>query len=181
MRYTITSSQLNFLRKEGHVEFEDLYTSIELVSLKAILDQAGPANDSGRDLQRNNPPLLNALHTSRIGQLAADLFGKKRLRIVFTQYGPFFEGSFPLEQISSMTETCGGCVLDLQTGLTTFYSAQFPIDFSTLRPPYFLIVFATDKARYQLRDTDPCTHQLKRLGYGFGDQIKEETHPLIVK
>ncbi len=101
--------------------------------------------------------------------------------MAFTQYGPFFEGALPIEQITSMTETFGGCILDLQSGVTTFYSPQFPIDFTTLRAPYLFIVFATDKARYQLRDTDPCTHQLKRLGYGFGDLITEVTHPLIVK
>lgn len=177
MRYTITSTQLNFFRKEGHIEFEDLYSTIEIVSLKTLLEQI----QMGRDLERDNPPLLKALHLSRIGQLAADLFGKKRLRMAFTQYGPFFEGALPIEQITSMTETCGGCILDLQSGETTFYTPQFPIDFATLREPYFFIVFATDKARYQLRDTDPCTHELKKFGYGFGDLITEETHPLIVK
>jgi hypothetical protein len=101
--------------------------------------------------------------------------------MAFTQYGPFFEGALPIEQITSMTETFGGCILDLQTGEATFYSPQFPIDFATLQMPYLFIVFATDKARYQLRDTDPCTHELKKFGYGFGDLITEETHPLIVK
>ncbi|MBS0628614.1 MAG: hypothetical protein JSS30_00135 [Verrucomicrobia bacterium] len=181
MRYTITSTQLNFFRKEGQIEFEDLYSSIEIVTLKALLEQTLAVANTGRDLHRGNAPLLDALHTSRLGQVASGLFGKKRLRFVFTQFGNFFEGVRPIEQISSMTETCGGCVLNLHTGVATFYSAQFPLDFAKLEPPYLLVVFATDKARYRLQDSDPCTHLLKRLGYGFGDLITEETHPLIVK
>lgn len=181
MRYTITSSQLNFFRKEGQVEFEDLYSSIEIVSLKALLDQASAPTHSGRDLERDNPPLLSALHTPRLGQLAANLFVKKRLRIVFTQYGPFFEGTLPIETISSMSETCGGAIVNLATGVVTFYTAQFPLDFAALQTPYLFIVFATDRARYRLQESDPFTHQLKRLGYGFGDLITEETHPLIAK
>jgi len=181
MRYTINSSQLNFFRKEGQVTFEELYSNIEIVSLKALLDQARSVSGSSRDLQRDNPPLLSALHTSRLGQLAVGLFGKKRLRIAFTQYGQVVEGAAPIEQITSMTETCGGCIIDLQTGVTTFYNALFPIDFPSLQHPYLLVVFATDKARYRVQETDPHTHQLKRLGYGSGDQITEETHPLIAK
>jgi hypothetical protein len=181
MRYTITSSHLNFFRKEGQITFEDLYSSIEIVSLKALLDQARTVTKTGRDLHRDHPTLLSDLHTSRLGQLAAGLFEKKRLRISFTQYGAVSEGVIPIEQITSMTETCGGCIIDLQTGVTTFYSAQFPIDFGAIQDPYLLVVFATDKARYRLLESDPYTHQLKRMGYGFGDQITEETHPLIVK
>jgi len=181
MRYTITSSQLNFFRKEGEIAFEDLYSSSEVGSLKELLDVAKETKQSGRDLERDNPPLISALRPTRLGQLAAGLFDKKRLRIVFTQYGPFFEGSPSIEQISSMTDTRGGCILDLESGKATFYHSQFALDFASLKPPYLLVVFATDKARYRLQDSDPCTHQLKRLGYGVGDLITEETHPLIAK
>lgn len=181
MRYTITSTQLNFFRKDGKIEFEDLYSSTEIASLKELLDQAAPSSKTGRNLHRDNPPLFFALHASRLGQVGVALFGKKRLRIVFTQYGPCFEGTPAIEQISSMTETCGGCILDLQTGVVTFYNGQLPLDFSHAQTPYLLIVFATDKARYRIQESDPFTHELKRLGYGSGDPITEETHPLIAK
>lgn len=181
MRYTITSSQLNFFRKEGHVEFEDLYTTLEATTLNELLEGAKALKDATRDLQRENPPLLKALQTSRLGQVGAGLFRKQRLRIVFSQYGPYFEGTLPIEEISSMSETCGGCIIDLQSGSTTFYHAQHPIDFSSLATPYLLIVLATDKARYKYQESDPFTHQLKKLGYGFGDLITDDTHPLIAK
>lgn len=181
MRYTISSTHLNFFRKEGQISLEDLYSSDEIATLKALLDQARSVSGASRDLQRDNPPLLSSLHTPRLGQLGSGLFGKKRLRIAFTQYGAVVNGVVPIEQITSMTETCGGCIIDLQTGVTTFYNALFPIDFPALQDPYLLVVFATDKARYRVQETDPHTHQLKRLGYGSGDQITEETHPLIAK
>jgi hypothetical protein len=181
LRYSITSTQLNFLRKEGHIDFEDLYTSIEIAALKTLLDQAHTKIESGRDLHRENPQLLSDLHPSKLGQVAAALFGKKRLRIAFTQYGPLFKGTFTPEQLSSMTETCGGSILDLQTGAVTFYQADGPIDFTALHHPYLLIVFATDKARYRPQENDPYTHLLKRQGYGSGDLISDETHPLIHK
>jgi len=181
MRYTITSSQLNYFRKEGRVEFEDLYTVEEVESLKALLEAASVSSKATRDLQRENPPLLSALHTTRLGQLASGLCGKKRLRIAFTQYGPFFKTVTSLTEISSLTETCAGCIINLETGSTLFYQINLPIDFPALTMSYLLIVFATDKARYNLQEKDPCAHLLKKLGYGNGDLITEETHPLIIK
>lgn len=181
MRFTITSSQLNYFRKEGQIEFEDLYTVEEALSLRAQLDQAQTVTQSERDLQRDHPPLMSALHVSRFGQLATNLFRKKRIRIAFTQYSPRYEAPVAIEAISSFSETLGGCIINLQSGVTTFYQAQFPIDFPSIAFPYLLIVLASDRARYKLQETDPCTHLLKRMGYGFGDLITEETHPLIVK
>ncbi len=179
MRYTITSQQINYLRKEQQIELEGLYTVEQAHALKQLLDSA--QNSSGRDLHRENPPLISALYLSKLGQVASQLYGKKTLRLAFTQYTPFPLSTLPIKEISSFSQTCGGCLLDLETGTIFFYTADFPLDFPHIRKPSLFIAFSTNKARYTLQENDPHTHLLKKFGYAFGDLISDATHPLICK
>jgi len=179
MRYTITSSQLNHFRKEGFIDFEDLLEKEKLDTLKKLLDSEIVKNPTGRDLQRENLPLIHAMHFSRLCQIASALFRKNRLRIGFTQYQHFFENNASIEEISSLSETLGGCIIDLTSAVVSFYDSKSPIDFSKLKTSCLFIVFVSEKSRYKLQEKDPYTHLLKKLGYGFGDQLTDATHPLI--
>ncbi|MDN3506930.1 MAG: hypothetical protein P0S96_06845 [Simkaniaceae bacterium] len=194
MRYTITSQQFDFLRREQHIEFEGFYSPEEIATLKSQLDEARNKNATGRDLERGNEPLYKALKFSRLGQAVAALFNKKKLKVAFTQYYPPYQTIDALEDLSSVTELVGGALINLSSepmpdfpylpmeqGDVGFYKQEFPIDFSQLELPVLLIAFATEKARYKLQEKDPHTHLLKKLGYGFGDTLAEETHPLIIK
>lgn len=44
-----------------------------------------------------------------------------------------------------------------------------------------LIVYSVDKSLYKREELDPHIHNLKRLGYQFGDRLKKETHPLFTR
>lgn len=180
MRYAITSSQLSYLRKEGEIELEALFSPEEVGNLRHCIELAAAKSETGRDIQREDPPLLNALHLSHLGQIASGLFAKKSLRLAFTQYGPIFHNTISIKELSSISETCGGCTIDLESGNITFYTPDHPILFPELTP-YFFLAFATDKARYKLQEKDIHTHFLKKLGYGFGDLLTVKTHPLIAK
>ncbi len=180
MRYAITSSQLSHLRKEGELELEALFTPEEVGNLRHCIDLAAAQSETGRDIERENPPLRSALHLSRLGQIASSLFDKKPLRLAFTQYSPIFHDAIPLEELTSVSETCGGCAIDLASGSITFYTPDHPIPFPEL-PPYFFLAFTTGKARYKLQEKDIHTHLLKKLGYGFGDLLTVDTHPFIIK
>ncbi|NGX38329.1 MAG: hypothetical protein K1000chlam2_01502 [Chlamydiae bacterium] len=194
MRYTITSQQLDYFRREGHIEFETLFSVEEAEKLRSLLDTARLSQGMGRDLERGNPPLRKAMELSRLGQTAYGLFAKKPLRLAFSQYVPQYRKIIALEDISSVTETYGCMLLNLspnplpdfpylpmEMGDVGFYERKFPIDFTALELPVLFLAFARDVARYQLQENDPDTHHLKKLGYGFGDRLNNDTHPLIIK
>lgn len=44
---------------------------------------------------------------------------------------------------------------------------------------YLLIVYVKDKAIYISQPGDPHLHDFKRLGYNFGDRLKEPLHPIV--
>ena len=194
MRYTITSQQFDYLRRERHIEFEAFFSREEAETLKILLDTARANNATGRDLERGNFPLIKALKISRLAQAASALFHQKQMKIAFTQYYPPYKSIDALEDLTSVSETLGCALLNLsldplpdfaylpiEMGDVGFYENEFPIDFTDLERPVLLIAFATKKARYKLQEKDPHTHLLKKIGYGFGDILAEETHPLILK
>lgn len=190
MRYNITSQQFDFFHKEGWIVFEGLFSEEEAETIRSLLDQA--KKNSSRDLERGNPPLHAALKLKRIGQAASQLINKKRVKLAFTDYPPSFKGAFCLEEISPVSETYGCCLIHLsddpypelhylpkKIGDVGFYQKKFPIDFPKLESPFLFLAFAAETARYILQANDPNTHFLKKLGYGFGDHLTTETHPLI--
>lgn len=67
-------------------------------------------------------------------------------------------------------------------GSVAFISPQT----SFLTPPslpgvYLILGFTSAQPVYRLQPTDPHTHDLKRYGYVFGDQLKETTHPVLFR
>lgn len=178
MRYSITSAQLSHLQKEGELPFEGLYSEAKVESLRKLVEEA--PQEGGRDIHRENPPLLSALHTSMLGQVASQLFGKKQIKIAFTQRLPFYEDAASLEEVSSITEVLGGALIDLETGNILFVMPQTLLDLPNLEKK-LLIAFSTEKARYSIQELDPISHWLKHLGYASGDRLSDQTHPLIHK
>lgn len=192
MRYTITSTQIEYFRKEGHIEFQPFLKTEESKILKNLLDEAKIKTPSGRDLERENKPLGKALQLSRLGQIASQLFNKKRVVLGLTQYFPKFHKVCSLDDLSTVTETVGCALLNLsneplpglsylpiEQGDIGFYSNRFPIDFTSLELPVLFIVFTEENVRYKFQQNDPETHFLKKLGYAFGDRLMQNTHPLI--
>lgn len=190
MRYNITSQQFDFFQKQGWIVFEELFSKEEASAIRSLLEDA--QTNHRRDLERENPPLYKALKLSRLGQAAAQLFHKKRIKLAFTEFSPAFPQTISLEEISSVSELFGGCLIQLidhplpeyphlpqQIGDVGFYAKHFPIDFSLLKTPCLLVAFASEKALYIFQENDPSTHFLKKLGYGFGDHLTNETHPII--
>jgi len=46
---------------------------------------------------------------------------------------------------------------------------------------FLLFLYAEKEALYTFNPLDPHTHALKRMGYVFGDRLKETTHPHLVR
>lgn len=192
MRYTITSQQFDFFHREGHIQFEGLYSEDEVGILKLLLKE----NDdgTGRDLHAKNITLQKAMFLSRLGQVVTALTKEKPLFLAFSQFIPPYKKAATLEEISSLTEVCCLAIINLcedplphmeylpdDIGGVGFYQTTFPIDYPKLKLPLLLIAFTTEKARYKIQENDPYTHALKKLGYGVGDRITTETHPIITK
>ena len=70
-------------------------------------------------------------------------------------------------------------------GNVVFIHPDFPVDYSLLKQragcDYIFVTLIKDKSVYFYRKSDLQTHYLKKLGYVFGDRIKEETHPIIYR
>ncbi len=47
--------------------------------------------------------------------------------------------------------------------------------------PVFLFGYTDARPMYLMNPKDPHTHYLKNYGYGFGDRLKETTHPILYR
>ena len=72
-----------------------------------------------------------------------------------------------------------------KAGNGVFFSPEKLIDFGKLRGlpghRYLLVVYTESTTLYVLRDDDPHTHALKRLGYVFGDKLSDKLNPIIYR
>lgn len=70
-------------------------------------------------------------------------------------------------------------------GNGVFIAPERGIDFSTLlhRPgqQFLLIVYTEKTALYTMQEGDPHVHELKRLGYVFGDRLNDRLNPIIYR
>lgn len=70
-------------------------------------------------------------------------------------------------------------------GHVVFIHPDFPVNYSLLKQragcDYIFVTLIKDKSVYFYRESDAQTHYLKKLGYVFGDRIREETHPIVYR
>jgi hypothetical protein len=66
-----------------------------------------------------------------------------------------------------------------------FFKPDVPINFSKLltikKCQYLLITYTQATTVYVLQETDPFSHQLKHLGYGFGDRLSDKQNPVLYR
>lgn len=76
-------------------------------------------------------------------------------------------------------------VFSHRAGCGTFIAPERAIDFPTLMQragqQFLLIVYTEKTALYTMREEDPHVHELKRLGYVFGDRLNDSLHPIIYR
>lgn len=161
---------------------------------------------AGRDLWRDDLQIQKQLLFPTLSMIASSLIQENSLRIGFDHLLVFsgkcpkdLEKPLSLEEISSIYPLRCGCIFYLtppqissdpkkfipvvKTAKSVlFFRSNLPIEWSTLyaqsHSVAWIIAFAAEKSHYRLQKSDPCVHALKKLGYGFGDALLQETHPV---
>ena len=72
-----------------------------------------------------------------------------------------------------------------KTDLKTLYLSGYdmwrdnPLIQKFVLRPQLMIVYVEEKGIYAYQETDLHTHAFKKLGYGFGDRLRNATHPIL--
>lgn len=160
----------------------------------------------GYDLWRESDPVKKMSQKKSLLKVAADLFQKQELKIAFDQYiatqtptqAPFAKAT-TLSEISCLKPLVGILLiqlkdqqepvlnfpLPLKAGNALFFSPDFPLPwpllFATSGLSFYLIAFGEDGTLFRADTIDPHATVLKKLGYTFGDHLKNDLHPTIFK
>lgn len=168
MRFATSFEHRDFFSKNGYIEFADL---IPLAECELLL-----SNPAGFDLWRENPLIKKISLRPQLAELASILLLKKTLRIGFDQ-------RLNRDEIPELTNSCLKpiiCLFLILSGEKAGHGLFFkPENLPHLTAPVFLISYCDVKTFYLLNKRDPYTHAPKKLGYVFGDLLRNDTHPLI--
>jgi len=158
----------------------------------------------GRDLWRDDPILENFICNRGLAQLTAQLFHQKTLYLAFDQalrttIRAGIPDAKPLTlQEKSCIQPIVGAILIRLSGEAHPLSMlpkkrenavlidpnliiPWEIFFQEPKCSFLLIAYAPAKALYICEKKDPNLHFLKKLGYGFGDNLNTNYHPLLYK
>ncbi len=160
----------------------------------------------GYDLSRESLNLQRTLYKRPLCEIASELFQTKPLQLGFEQYFAITTHSEPpLQLYASLSDL--SCVKPLAGGLFILFSdplapeASLPLPsklgnillfsptlmiawsaiFKQVGLRLLLIAFAEEKSLYRDELRDPQRHHLKKLGYVFGDRLKDSLHPILLR
>lgn len=202
-------TQNGFIEFESPLSTEDLSLLTDQALEKRVgknLDLCSPEAlyHAGHDLWRSTPELRKKILSHSLAEVAAQLFKKKTLHIAFDQLlRTTTTTSFPnqppssLQSISSIYPLAGIALLHLSGSPTPspftpslpqhilFFSPDliipWEIFFQSPHQSFLLIAYATPDSLYAHQKKDLHLHALKKLGYGYGDRLQQEHHPVVYR
>ncbi len=158
---------------------------------------------AGRDLWRSIP-LLQTLLLRKLSPIAQSLTGKQHLRLACDQWIPKeypWEKTVPAKDLFSIQGLALGLLigapssppikrshlgllpLPAKPGNLLFFRPNLILDWPQLASnpasDLYLAAYALSNAVYIQNSKDPSTNALKQFGYGFGDPLNNEFHPLL--
>ena len=201
MRYSIHTQHCDFFNEHNAVEFEEVLTQAELQSLDEAIEESLATRlnvkaidlekksrkalyAEGRDLWRLSLPVKKLVSGTKLAQIAFDLTQVKPLRLVFDQYlpnGTFLNHERPFgEQCCIQGFVCGVLLIlsGDKAGNALYFSPSY-IFSEENKDKMLLIGYAQQMSLYIHQEKDPHLHDLKKLGYHFGDRLNDKLHPLI--
>lgn len=76
-------------------------------------------------------------------------------------------------------------VFPVSPGNGIYFAPDYPINYPVLRNlqgyRYLQIVYTVSMSQYFLEERDFHTHDLKHLGYVFGDKVNDKLHPFVLR
>jgi len=209
MTITLTSQQTSFFNKNGFLELEGVFTSIEAkkyhIAILEALEKRKETNPivQGRDLWRDSPTLKSLACSRKLSSIALMATGKSSIRLGVDQWFPPSYTQAKPENIKNLFSIQGllcGMLIQLQPGTFEIPEKVSPLGLLPfpqsqgsvllVKPALLLnwpsistqiglyLVAYTEPASVYIQNlTDPAGPSLKKLGYGYGDLLKNETHP----
>ena len=201
MKFSLTADQKCFFEKQQFIEFEGLISESQL----AILQRC---KGIGRDISRENMEMQKIVRSSLFAKIAKELCGERVLRLGFDELYELpltLPCSMTLFERSSIAPLVCAVMIAIEgdedaLATTPPQEGQFdPFPMKKGNVLFFLpnllwekellqarakqkcllIAYANPRALYIFQEKDPHVHLLKRLGYVFGDRLKETIHPTL--
>ena len=147
--------------------------------LRIGFDQAFCTPSREEDLEASMPPLFK--HETTISQTSC---------LQGISCGLILHLSAPavpahLSELSIENDIKALIPIPRKAGSGIFFSPDMPLSLEHLMVMpgalQLLIVYTEDKTLYRLNHDDPQTHLYKKMGYVFGDKLKNTTHPLVYR
>jgi hypothetical protein len=183
MKFALAKEHREFYAHHHFIEFENILSPEEIDSLCRLIKETLKKSATKRDLWRQNPEIQKIILKRCFAEIAKELFKQPLIRIAFDQYQESFS-PLSLTQMSCVRPIIGAIAVPIQensSGKAIYFSPTTPFTLPFCNEPLLIIAYTGSKAQYILTESDPHTHTLKKIGYTFGDHIKSETHPIIIK
>lgn len=187
MKRSLSEVQTAFYTNNGFIEFEIPHTL--------------PPHSKERDQWRHSEALQSFI-VKNLGQIALVLTGKRKLRLGYSEWitkenRPKKSGRLkewlsiqnlalaiciaPNPVIPAKRSPLGILPLPSPPSNILFFRPDLNLDWPHVTSDLFLIILTLENGIYIHNPNDPKTTYLKTLGYEYGDVLKANTHPLIVK
>jgi hypothetical protein len=204
---SLSAKQAAFFKKNGHLELEAFLSEEESIQLHAALvEELERRKQNGhpfprRDLWRSLPSLQTLLLSRKCTQVALELSLQSSLKIGFDHWiGGADSRPVKIQDFSSiqgvacavllrLTEEASALPSKTPLGLDPFPQAignALFVNPSLLlnwpraaSPSLYLATYCLPSSVYVHNPKDPDGAYLKALGYGYGDPLSNQTHPLF--
>lgn len=163
---------------------------------------------AGHDLSRTDETIKKIIWSKKLAEIIHEFTGQKPIRFAYDQVfragnnlnsppPPFFSAATNLEQMTALQGQLYGLMLTLQEGEGVsapfspkkgsgmLFTSHYPINFETLykctKQNYLLIVFTGAISVVLHKEQLPHPYAFKQLGYGIGDTLSDDLHPILLR
>lgn len=205
MKFTISNEQRYYFNANGFIEFASVMAVEQIKSLNTSIHSIIQGSSShsnyvsGRDMWRKEDTVRRQALKRQYAEIAAELTESPLVRIAFDQYIPPHYASIVYQNPSKIEPTVcfkdllcillfrldpasdaeEGSKLLMQLGNALFIKPTQDIDWKEdlEECSYYMIGYGNKETKYRLNDHDPCTHELKHMGYSIGSFLQDKLHP----
>lgn len=187
----------------------DINREIDSLLAKEKVELREDAMKLGHNLFLQMPNYKRLFQLPLLAEIVYELISVKPLRLAYDQLlvaaadtfdqnsaTSFLTPELTLEKRSSVNELVMGVMIALnakeamipfsgEPGRVVFFSPETSIPFDFLKDRladrYLLLAFSSAHAQYLYNDLDPQNHYLKKMGYVYGDKLKDSVSPIVFR